>query len=28
VFSTTLAQHLKNVARWRAVEHQVRGGGR
>jgi UPF0755 protein len=24
VFSATLAQHLKNVARWRAVEHEVR----
>jgi UPF0755 protein len=28
VFSATLADHLKNVARWRAMEHQVRGGGR
>jgi UPF0755 protein len=26
VFSATLAEHLKNVAHWRAVEHQVRGG--
>ena len=28
VFSATLAQHLKNVAHWRAMEHEVRGGGR
>jgi UPF0755 protein len=27
VFSATLAEHLKKVAHWRTIEHQVRGNG-